>query len=170
MPALLATYFMMFTNYLQHVDCDPHSPDNHSRNFTSPAWNWFVFDNGLHTVHHDHPGVHWSRYRALHEARAARIAPHLNQNSLLGYVIDTYVLRRGGTTQCGGADGQPGAQPTGRVLSVDVSAVRSAALRLLRRSRADPRSRCEPTEMVFISGANACDLEGHFPSPTRDPR
>ena len=99
MPALLATYFMMFTNYLQHVDCDPQSPDNHSRNFTSPSWNWFVFDNGLHTVHHDHRGVHWSRYRALHEARAARIAPHLNQNSLLGYVIDTYVLRRGGITR-----------------------------------------------------------------------
>src|SRR5690242_15310430 len=25
-PALLATYFMMFTNYLQHVGCDPASP------------------------------------------------------------------------------------------------------------------------------------------------
>ena len=94
LPALLATYFMMFTNYLQHVDCDPDSTDNHSRNFTSPSWNWWVFDNGLHTVHHDHPGVHWSRYRALHEARAARIAPHLKQSSLLGYVLETYVLRR----------------------------------------------------------------------------
>ena len=94
MPALLATYFMMFTNYVQHVDCEPGSPDNHSRNFTSPAWNWFVFDNGLHTVHHEHPGVHWSRYRALHDARAARIAPHLNQNSLAGYVFRTYVFRR----------------------------------------------------------------------------
>lgn len=94
MPAVLATYFMMFTNYLQHVDCDPASPDDHSRNFTSPTWNWFVFDNGLHTVHHEHPGVHWSQYRALHEARAARVAPHLNQRSLLAYLMNTYVLRR----------------------------------------------------------------------------
>ena len=92
-PALLATYWMMFTNYLQHVDCEAGSPDNHSRNFVSPFFNWFVFENGLHTVHHEHPGVHWSRYRALHDARAARIAPHLNQNSLFGYVASEYLWR-----------------------------------------------------------------------------
>lgn len=92
LPALLATYFMMLTNYLQHAGCEPASPDDHSRNFVSPFWNWFVFENGLHTVHHEHPGVHWSRYRALHEARAARINPHLNRNSLFGYVLSAYVL------------------------------------------------------------------------------
>ena len=92
LPALMGTYFMMFTNYLQHVGCDPSSPDDHSRNFTSAFHNWFVFENGLHTVHHEHPGVHWSRYRALHDQRAARIRPELNQNSLLGYVFKTYVL------------------------------------------------------------------------------
>jgi beta-carotene hydroxylase len=93
LPALTATYWMMFTNYLQHVDCEPSSPDDHSRNFVSPFFNWFVFDNGLHTVHHEHPGVHWSRYRALHEARGARIAPHLNQNSLFRYVFDEYLVK-----------------------------------------------------------------------------
>jgi len=91
-PAALATYFMMATNYLQHVGCDPKSPDDHSRNFVSPFWNWFVFENGLHTVHHEHPGVHWSRYRELHEARASRISPELNQDSIFGYVFATYVL------------------------------------------------------------------------------
>ena len=91
-PALLATYFMMLTNYLQHVGCEPSSPDDHSRNFVSPFWNWFVFENGLHTVHHEHPGVHWSRYRALHDARAARISPRLNQNSLFGYALSAYVI------------------------------------------------------------------------------
>ena len=91
LPALLATYFMMLTNYLQHVGCEPNSADNHSRNFVSPFWNWFVFENGLHTVHHEHPGVHWSRYRALHESRASRIAPRLNQKSLAGYVFRTYL-------------------------------------------------------------------------------
>jgi fatty acid desaturase len=89
-PAALASYFMMLTNYLQHTGCDPRSPDDHSRNFTSPFFNWFVFDNGLHTVHHEHPGVHWSRYRRLHDARAARIDPALNQGSLFRYVVRTY--------------------------------------------------------------------------------
>jgi fatty acid desaturase len=92
LPAALATYFMMFTNYLQHVGCDPASPDDHSRNFTSPFYNWFVFENGLHTVHHEHPGVHWSRYRALHDARAARIRDDLKQNSLFGYVLRAYLF------------------------------------------------------------------------------
>jgi len=92
-PAALATYFMMATNYLQHVGCDPKSADDHSRNFVSPFWNWFVFENGLHTVHHEHPGVHWSRYRQLHEARAGRISPELNQNSIFGYVLAAYVLK-----------------------------------------------------------------------------
>jgi fatty acid desaturase len=91
-PAALATYFMMFTNYLQHVGCDPASADDHSRNFTSPFYNWFVFENGLHTVHHEHPGVHWSRYRALHDQRAARIRADLNQNSVFGYVLCAYLL------------------------------------------------------------------------------
>jgi fatty acid desaturase len=92
LPAALASYFMMFTNYVQHRGCDPRSPDNHSRNFTSPFFNWFVFENGLHTVHHEHPGTHWSRYRALHEARAHRIAPALNQSSLFPYVAMSYVI------------------------------------------------------------------------------
>ena len=91
LPAALATYFMMFTNYLQHVGCDPKSPDDHSRNFVSPFWNWFVFENGLHTVHHEHPGVHWSRYRAIHAERAVRIRPELNQSSISAYLFAAYV-------------------------------------------------------------------------------
>lgn len=89
-PAALASYFMMLTNYLQHAGCDPTSPDDHSRNFTSPFFNWFVFQNGLHTVHHEHPGVHWSRYPALHDARSAKIDPALNPSSIFGYVARTY--------------------------------------------------------------------------------
>lgn len=94
LPSALSTYFMMLTNYLQHVGCDPSSADDHSRNFTGPLWNWLVFDAGFHTVHHEHPGVHWSRYRALHEARAARIDSRLNEASLFAYVVARYLLGR----------------------------------------------------------------------------
>jgi len=91
-PALLSPWFMMFTNYVQHVDCDPRSADDHSRNFVSPFWNWFVFDAGYHTVHHEHPGTHWSRYRALHAERAHRIDPRLNQSSIFAYCFASYVV------------------------------------------------------------------------------
>jgi len=93
-PALLASYFMMFTNYVQHVHCDPSSLDNHSRNFVSPWVNWLVFDAGYHTVHHEHPGTHWSEYASLHRARADAIDPSLNEHSLLTFCFKNYVFGR----------------------------------------------------------------------------
>ena len=90
-PALSAAWSMMFTNYLQHVGCDHASVDDHSRNFVSRWMNWLVFDAGYHTVHHEHAGTHWSAYPALHTARAARIAPHLNQDTMLGFCLRRYL-------------------------------------------------------------------------------
>lgn len=93
LPAAFASWAMMFTNYVQHVGCDPTSPDNHSRNFVSPTLNWLVFHAGFHTVHHEHPGTHWSRYPALHTWRASRIEARLNEHSIFGYCLKTYLLR-----------------------------------------------------------------------------
>jgi fatty acid desaturase len=90
-PTLFAAWSMMFTNYLQHVGCDYASPDDHSRNFVSPWLNWLVFHAGYHTVHHEHAGTHWSLYPKLHAWRAARIAPALNQRTMLGYCLRKYV-------------------------------------------------------------------------------
>jgi beta-carotene hydroxylase len=111
-PALLGSYWMMLTNYLQHVGCDPRSEHDHSRNFVSPFWNWFVFDNGYHTVHHQHPGLHWSRYRALHRLSAARISPALSSPSLAHYALARYLF---------GSTGQPALPPRTEAKSVTVS-------------------------------------------------
>ena len=92
LPALLAPTFMLFTNYIQHVHCDPASRDNHSRNFVSRFANWFVFENGYHTVHHDRPSVHWSRYPELHASRAPLIHPSLLEHSVLTFCLKNYVL------------------------------------------------------------------------------
>ncbi len=92
LPASLGTYWMMLTNYLQHVGCDPTSESDHSRNFVSPFFNWFVFQNGYHTVHHDHPTVHWSQYAELHQKRAASIAPDLNRSGMVvTYLVSRYL-------------------------------------------------------------------------------
>ena len=91
-PALFALWSMMFTNYIQHVHCDPWSPDNHSRNFVSKWNNWFVFQAGYHTVHHEHAGTHWSKYGELHAARAHLIAPELNESSIFSFCFKNYVL------------------------------------------------------------------------------
>lgn len=91
LPALFASWSMMFINYVQHVGCDATSPDNHSRNFVGTWENWLVFDAGLHTVHHEHPGVHWSQYRALHQARQAQIHPALCQRNVFTFLWNHYV-------------------------------------------------------------------------------
>ncbi len=92
LPAVLAPSFMLFTNYIQHIHCDPSSTDNHSRNFVSRFDNWLVFDNGYHTVHHDRPSLHWSRYAELHRSRAGRMHPALQERSLLAFCLRNYVL------------------------------------------------------------------------------
>lgn len=92
-PALVAPYLMMFINYLQHVGSDPDSADNHSRNFVGRWENWLVFEAGLHTVHHENPGTHWSEYPRLHAARAERIAPILKQRNVFSFLWSRYVLR-----------------------------------------------------------------------------
>lgn len=93
LPALFASWAMMFINYVQHVGCDSDSKDNHSRNFVGSWENWLVFDAGLHTVHHENPGVHWSAYRELHRARAEAIHPSLCQRNVLTFVVNRYLLR-----------------------------------------------------------------------------
>lgn len=94
-PAALALWGLMFTNYLQHVDCDPWSKWDHSRNFVSPWLNWLVFDNGFHTIHHDRPGLHWSLARAAHEKEILpHIDPRLCESSIFDYCLKTYVLAR----------------------------------------------------------------------------
>jgi beta-carotene hydroxylase len=86
-PAFGALWGVMMTSYTQHVECDGASLWNHSRNFVSPWMNWFVFDNGFHTVHHRRPGLHWSLLRKEHEKIAAQIEPRLKQGTLFGYVL-----------------------------------------------------------------------------------
>lgn len=94
LPALFAPWAMMFTNYVQHVGCDPSSNDHHSRNFTDPTLNWLLFNAGYHTVHHEHPTAHWSRYAELHERRSAAVGSDLEHGTLLGYCWQRYVSGR----------------------------------------------------------------------------
>ena len=124
-PAAVALWSMMFTNYIQHVHCDPWSPHNHSRNFVSKVDNWFVFQAGYHTVHHEHPGTHWSKYPELHAKRAQHIAPALNEHSIFVFCLKNYVLgvfsERFRTHQVGRAayDGDPSSLATDEIFAVE---------------------------------------------------
>jgi beta-carotene hydroxylase len=92
LPSFFGTWSMMWFNYMQHVHCDPWSEHNHSRNITGRVFNFLVFNNGLHTVHHENPGSHWSKAYPLHNAIADKIHPALNQRSFWWWVIRGYVI------------------------------------------------------------------------------
>ncbi|MBM4359534.1 MAG: fatty acid desaturase [Deltaproteobacteria bacterium] len=91
-PHRYAGWGIITMNLLQHDGCDEHSEYNHSRNFVGRLVNWFSFNNGYHTIHHMQAGLHWSLLPAAHAERVAPfIHPALDQKSLLGYLVRTFV-------------------------------------------------------------------------------
>jgi beta-carotene hydroxylase len=91
-PAIFAAWSMIFINYIQHVHTDPWSEHNHSRSFVSPFANWFVFNNGYHTAHHESAGLHWSKLPEAHAKIAHLIDPELRAPSIFGWCFRAYVL------------------------------------------------------------------------------
>lgn len=93
LPHLYAQWGIVTMNLLQHDGCDATTEYNHSRNFVGKVVNWWTFNNGYHSIHHEIPGLHWS---LLPEAHAKQIHPHIHPNleqpSLLAYVFRTFVL------------------------------------------------------------------------------
>jgi hypothetical protein len=72
------------------------------RNFTCPILNWFVCNNGFHTIHHLYPGWHWSRLPMEHEKRVKpQMHPNLDQPSMLGYTFRAFVLPAWAGPTCG---------------------------------------------------------------------
>jgi fatty acid desaturase len=84
-PQALALHWLLGANYLQHAHADGNSRWNYARNFEGGV-NWLYFNIGLHTAHHEQPGMHWSRLPALHAQLREHIDPALIEPSLLRYM------------------------------------------------------------------------------------
>ena len=126
-PALFAAWSMIFINYIQHVHTDPWSEHNHSRNFCSALGNWLVFNNGYHAAHHESAGLHWSKLPEAHAKIAHLIDPALNQHSIWGFCLRSYVLgflsEKYRTRQVGRAPYDPPDGSAVRLETASVSAV-----------------------------------------------
>jgi fatty acid desaturase len=94
-PHLAAVWGVTTVNFLWHDGCDENDPYNHSRNFVGRVFNWFHFNAGYHGMHHEEPGLHWSRLPHWHAATIHPfIHPALEQRSLVLYLIRTFFLKR----------------------------------------------------------------------------
>jgi len=92
-PQLYGARCILRINLIQHDGCDTTSEWNHSRNFVGRAFNWVMCNNGLHTIHHNRAGLHWSDLWKWHEKECVpRIDPALNERSMVWYLFRTYVL------------------------------------------------------------------------------
>jgi fatty acid desaturase len=90
-PHLFAVWGITTINFVWHDGCDVNHPQNHSRNFLGPVFNWFTFNNGYHGMHHEVPGLHWSLLPENHRIHMVGIDPRLEQGNLWGYLFKTFV-------------------------------------------------------------------------------
>lgn len=94
-PHQASLYTVVVFNFVQHVHADEESEYNHSRNITAShplSLNWFLFNNGYHTVHHMNANMHWSLAKEAHEKIAHKIDPSLNEPYFWGYIFKAYVI------------------------------------------------------------------------------
>lgn len=91
-PQQLSLFTVLVFNYIQHIHADEESEFNHSRNITGKVLNFLLLNNGLHTVHHLSPGVHWSKLREKHDKIAHKIDPRLNEENFAWYLFRVYIL------------------------------------------------------------------------------
>ncbi len=89
-PTMIGKYLIVTLNMLQHKGCDPDSKYNHSRNFTGPVLNFFCFNNGYHTQHHNSPGLHWSLLPKKHKDIEHHIRRDLLQCNIVAYIVHAW--------------------------------------------------------------------------------
>ena len=91
-PQQVSINVVLIFNYVQHVHADEESQYNHSRNIQGWMLNFFLFNNGLHTIHHMKPNLHWSETPAAQKEIEHLIDPTLKETSFFWYLVRVYIL------------------------------------------------------------------------------
>ena len=91
LPQQLSLFSVLLFNYVQHVHADEETKYNSSRNFTG-ILNILLFNNGLHTIHHIHPTIHWSETPQEHAKIEHLIDDSLIESSFWYFLYKSYIL------------------------------------------------------------------------------
>lgn len=87
-PNILGLQRIFEYNHILHDNgCDFSNTKTASHNVTSKLSNWFFFNGGFHTVHHEQPLVHWSLLPALHEQEKHKIPAQYLHHSVVAFYI-----------------------------------------------------------------------------------
>ena len=90
-PQQVSLFAVLIFNFVQHVHADEESEWNHSRNIVGNL-NFFMFNNGLHTVHHMNAAMHWSLAPEAHAKIEHLIDPSLNEKSFWWFLARNYIV------------------------------------------------------------------------------
>jgi fatty acid desaturase len=67
LPGFIALAHTIWATYEHHAGCPPTDHFDASVNRDNRLYNFMSANLGLHTAHHQRPGVHWSQLPAIHE-------------------------------------------------------------------------------------------------------
>ncbi len=67
LPAFITLFHTIWATYEHHAGCPPNNHLDASRNRVNRLFNALTGNLGLHTAHHQRPGLHWSLLPALHQ-------------------------------------------------------------------------------------------------------
>ena len=95
-PQLFGQWAIVAINLVQHDGCPPgrdgaHGRRAQGRDFVGRWLNWWLFNNGFHTVHHWRPGLHWSRLPELHARVRGELDLRFEHRSLAVALFKLYV-------------------------------------------------------------------------------
>lgn len=90
-PQQVSLFSVLLFNYIQHVHADEETKYNSSRNWEG-VLNYMLFNNGLHTVHHLYPTLHWSEAPAKHQEIRHKIDDSLIETSFWGFLFRVYIM------------------------------------------------------------------------------
>lgn len=91
-PYIFGVWAILAINLIQHQLTNEKNEHHHSTNFTGFFLNYFFLNNGYHSVHHQHPNLHWSLLPTRHKEIAKNIPPLFIKKSLVVFILKHFIF------------------------------------------------------------------------------
>lgn len=75
-PCMFGNMFVVFTNLINHKNCNPENIYESTMNYLNPVENFFLFNGGYHVAHHINPNIHWSELPRFYKKE---VSPNIDQ-------------------------------------------------------------------------------------------